>query len=51
MKNLAGSAKHKKVQGRLKSALMAKLKELEDSNPIDTEKGFVSVASKKGKKN
>jgi hypothetical protein len=30
---------------------MAKLKELEDSNPIDTEKGFVSVASKKGKKN
>ena len=51
MKNLAGSAKHKKVQGRLKSALIAKLKELEDSNPINTEKGFVSVGSKKGKKN
>ena len=51
MKNLAGSAKHKKVQRRLKSALMAKLKEVEDSNPINTEKGFVSVGSKKGKKN
>ena len=51
MKNLAGSAKHKKVQRRLKSALMAKLKELEDSNPINTEMGFVSVGGKKGKKN
>ncbi|MDC3335001.1 sulfatase [Opitutales bacterium] len=51
MKNLAGSAKHKKVQGRLKFALMAKLNELEDSNPINTEKGFISVGSKKGKKN
>jgi len=51
MKNLAGSPNHKKVQGRLKSALMAKLKELADSNPINTEKVFVSVASKKGKKN
>ena len=30
---------------------MAKLKELGDGNPIDTEQGFVSVGSKKGKKN
>ena len=51
MNNLAGNPKHKKVQRRLKSDLMAKLKELEDSNPINTEKGFVSVGRKKGKKN
>ena len=51
MNNLAGDPKHKKVQRRLKTALMRKLNELEDSNPIDTEKGFVSVGSKKGKKN
>ena len=51
MNNLVGNPKHQKVQRRLKTALMGKLKELEDSNPIDTEKGFVSVGGKKGKKN
>jgi len=51
MNNLADDPKHQKVQSRLKSALMAKLKELDDSNPITTEKGFVSVSLKKSKKN
>jgi len=51
MNNLADDPNHQKVQSRLKSALMAKLKELDDSNPITTEKGFVSVSVKKSKKN
>jgi uncharacterized sulfatase len=51
MNNLADDPNHQKVQSRLKSALMAKLKELDDSNPITTEKGFVSVSLKKSKKN
>ena len=51
MNNLAGIPQYQKIQRRLKNALMAKLKELGDGNPIDTEQGFVSVGSKKGKKN
>ena len=51
MNNLADDPNHQKVQSRLKSALMAKLKELDDSNPITTEKGFFSVSVKKSKKN
>jgi hypothetical protein len=51
MNNLADDPNHQKVQSRLKSALIAKLKELDDSNPITTEKGFFSVSVKKSKKN
>tara|TARA_X000000950_G_C13426894_1_gene462427 strand:- start:83 stop:394 length:312 start_codon:yes stop_codon:yes gene_type:complete len=51
MNNLAGIPQYQKIQRRLKNALMAKLKELGDGNPIDTEQGFVSVGSKKAKKN
>ena len=48
--NLAGSPKHQKIQRELKQALMRKLKELADGNPIDTEKRFVLTDRKKGKK-
>jgi uncharacterized sulfatase len=48
--NLAGSPKHQKIQRELKQALMTKLKELGDGNPIDTEKRFVLTGRKKSKK-
>ena len=48
--NLARSPKHQKIQRELKQALMTKLKELGDGNPIDTEKRFVLTGRKKSKK-
>ena len=48
MKNLAGNPKYQKIQKKLKNALWAKLKALGDSEPISTEKGFVSTGQKKG---
>ena len=47
MKNLAGNPKYQKIQKKLKNALLAKLKALGDSEPISTEKGFVSTGQKK----
>ena len=51
MENVADDPKYQKIQRKLKNALLAKLKALGDSDPISTEKGFVSTGPKKGKKN
>ncbi|MEC7799987.1 MAG: sulfatase [Verrucomicrobiota bacterium] len=51
MENVAYDIKYQKIQRKLKNALLAKLKALGDSDPISTEKGFVSNGPKKGKKN
>ena len=51
IKNLAGHPGYQKIQKRLQTALIAKLTELGDDNPIATEKGFASVNSKKAKQN
>ena len=51
MENVAYDIKYQKIQRKLKNALLAKLKALGDSDPISTEKGFVSNDPKKGKKN
>ena len=51
MENLAGDPNYQKIQRKLKHALMAKLKALGDSDPISTEKGFISTNPKKSKKN
>ena len=51
MENLAGDRKFQKIERKLKNALLAKLKALGDSDPISTEKGFISTNPKKGKKN
>lgn len=51
MENVADDPKYQKIQRKLKNALLAKLKALGDSDPISTEKGFVSNGPKKGKKN
>ena len=50
MENLAGDPKYQKIQRKLKNALLAKLKTLGDSDPISTEKGFISTGPNKGKK-
>ena len=50
MDNKADVPDYKKIQKRLRKALMAKLKELGDENPIQTEKNFVLTAPKKKKK-
>lgn len=50
MDNKADVPDYKKIQKRLRKALMAKLKELGDENPIQTEKNFVITAPKKKKK-
>ena len=51
IENLAGDPKYQKIEKKLKNALLAKLKTLGDSDPISTEKGFISTNPKKGKKN
>ena len=50
MDNKADVPDYQKIQKRLRKALMAKLKELGDENPIQTEKNFVLTAPKKKKK-
>jgi len=51
MVNLTGDSKYLKIQKKLKDALLAKLKALGDSDPMSTEKRFVSTDPKRGKKN
>jgi uncharacterized sulfatase len=51
MENVASDPKYQKIHKKLKNALLAKLKALGDSDPISTEKGFISTGPKKGKKN
>ena len=51
MENLEGDPKYQKIERRLKNALLTKLQALGDSDPISTEKGFISTNPKKGKKN
>jgi arylsulfatase A-like enzyme len=51
MVNLTGDSKYLKIQKKLKDALLAKLKALGDSDPMSTEKRFVSNDPKRGKKN
>jgi len=50
MKNQTGNIKYKKIHNRLKKALLDKLSELGDSNPIITEKNFVFTDQKKKKR-
>ena len=51
MVNLTGDSKYLKIQKKLMDALLAKLKALGDSDPMSTEKRFVSTDPKRGKKN
>ena len=47
MVNLTGDSKYLKIQKKLKDALLAKLKALGDSDPMTTEKRFVSNDKKR----
>jgi len=51
MVNLTGDSRYLKIQKKLMDALLAKLKALGDSDPMSTEKRFVSTDPKRGKKN
>ena len=51
MENLAGDPNYQKIQDRLKKALMVKLSDLNDSNPIQTENNFILINQKKKKTN
>jgi uncharacterized sulfatase len=51
MVNLTGDSRYLKIQKKLMDALLAKLKALGDSDPMSTEKRFVSNDPKRGKKN
>ena len=51
MKNQVDNPDYKIIKNRLRKTLLNKLSDLNDSNPIQTEKNFILTEPKKKKKN
>tara|TARA_Y100000385_G_C12924617_1_gene564098 strand:+ start:130 stop:441 length:312 start_codon:yes stop_codon:yes gene_type:complete len=51
MKNQVDNPDYKNIQDRLKKAIMVKLSDLNDSNPIQTENNFILINQKKKRTN